>query len=342
MAPFLATSGSGHWQAGDRVTAVRYAGVNLSGGEFGSGAKVDRYGFSYIYPTAKDARPFLAAGMNVVRLPVRWKRLQPKVMGPLSGAEMHRIDALIKAMAGFSLIIIDLHDFGGRDGKRLDQREDGAAILADFWIRIADRYKADPAIAFGIMNEPYGMSAWAWRAIADRSVAAIRARGARNLILVPGTRWSGAHSWTKGGDESNAAAFADFTDPANHYLFEMHQYADRDSSGTHEQCVVPATAAENLEAATTWLRHKGAQGFLGEFGVAANANCLAALDAMLDMMARNQDVWAGWTYWSAGPWWGSYGFNLQPDEKGDKPQWSVVRQYIPKRTSGLAKNGRRE
>jgi endoglucanase len=316
--------------AGEPVRPAMLGGVNLSGGEFGGSAKVDRYGFSYIYPSRKDAQPFVDAGMKVVRLPLLWERVQHKPFGTLNALEMRRVDDLLKAMAPFAIIIIDIHNFGDRDGVRLDQRPRGGEELADLWTQLARRYKGKPAVAFGIMNEPHGMSARAWRTIADRTMAAIRAEGAGNLVLVPGTSWSGAHSWTHGGAASNEAAFNDFADPANNVLIEMHQYLDSDSSGTHNDCVSPQIAAQRIEAATSWLRKKRFGGFLGEFGSPSDPACLASLNALLAMMERNRDVWRGWTYWSAGPWWGSYFLSVQPGPAGDKPQMTVLRQFLPK------------
>lgn len=316
--------------AGRTGDHVLYPGVNLSGGEFGGGARVDRYAFSYIYPSRRDAQPFIEAGMKAVRLPILWERVQRKPFGKLDGLEMRRVDDLLAAMAPFAFIIIDIHNFGGRDGVDLGQRTQGAEELADLWRQLAARYKERPAIAFGLMNEPHAMSARTWRAIADRSVAAIRAAGATNLILVPGTNWSGAHSWTGGGDDSNAAAFDDFADPANNFLIEMHQYLDRDSSGTHGDCVSPEESVRRLEAATLWLRQKRFGGFLGEFGTASNPACRASLTAFVAMMERNRDVWRGWTYWSAGPWWGGYFQSIQPGAEGEKPQMTVLRPFISK------------
>ena len=73
--------------------------------------------------------------------------------------------------------------------------------------------------------------------IAQSVTNAIRAIGARNRILVPGTDYSGAHSWVTSG---NAAQMATFLDPANNFAFDVHQYLDADSSGKEGTCVVGA------------------------------------------------------------------------------------------------------
>jgi len=51
-------------------------------------------------------------------------------------------------------------------------------------------------------------------------------------------------------------------------------------------------------------------------------------------MDQNDDVWAGWTYWSGGPWWGDgYFTNLSPNSTGeDRPQMKYVQPHIAKTT----------
>jgi len=308
-------------------TTPYFTGVNLSGGEFGADGR-GRYGFDYHYPGGTEAQPFLQAGMKAVRLPIRWERVQPMRSGLLDQAEMVRLDSSIAELAAFSLIIVDLHNYGAYAGKRLDLDDQGLARFAGVWRLLALHYRDNPRIAFGLMNEPNGVSAAVWRTFADAAVQAIRAAGATNLILVPGTNWTGAHSWYAGGAQSNAAAFADFADPGHNSLFEVHQYFDADSSGTHTSCVSPKDASERLAGFTGWLRTNHARGFLGEFGAASSAECLRALDAMLTTIDAAPDVWAGWTYWSAGGWWGTYPFSIQPDSGTPKPQLAVLRKHI--------------
>lgn len=309
----------------------RFGGVNLAGGEFAGKRIPGRYGYDYSYPDAKTAAPFARAGFRGVRLPIRWERIQPVAMGPLDDAEMARIDRSLAALASFDPVIVDVHNYARYRRGRLDRSPGGDAALADLWRRLADRYRDRPRIAFGMMNEPHGLSAAAWRGMADRAMAAIRGTGARNLVLVPGTRWTGAHSWTAGGPLSNAEAMRGFTDPANNFAFELHQYLDEDSSGQGTACVQPERAAARLADVTEWLRRERARGVLAEFGAADEPNCLAGLEAMLRTMDANGDVWLGWTWWAAGARWGGYPFSIQP--RGGEPdgRMRLLVRYLPRR-----------
>jgi len=303
----------------------RYYGVNLASGEFAPEKLPGEHGRDYIYPGAATAAPFRAMGMNSVRIPVLWERLQPSPNAPLDAAEMARLDASLASLRGFQQIILDVHNYA-RYRSQLLSPADGAE-LADLWTRLAQRYGNRPEIAFGIMNEPYDIDATEWRAIAEATVAAIRRTGARNLVLVPGTRWTGGHSWQAGGRESNAAALSGFVDPGRNMAFEIHQYLDSDSSGRHA-CSGPKVGRARLEGVTRWLRQQGGKAVLGEFGGDGSATCLAALDDLLGYLRENGDVWIGWNYWAAGDWWGDYTYSIQPSGGKDKPQAAVLRRHI--------------
>ena len=306
----------------------RYAGVNLASGEFNGKKLPGKYGIDYVYPSARDAAPFLAAGMTAVRLPFRWERLQPVPGQPFDPAEARRIDAMVTAMSGFRLIILDPHNYAGHSAVKLGQPTLPAATFADLWERLARRYGGNPRIAFGLMNEPIGVEAMAWRALVEDALRAIRGTGARNLVLVPGIRWTGAHSWAK-GSPSNAQALAGLRDPGGNMAFEFHQYVDGNSSGLGKTCITPEVAAARLNVATRWLREQRARGFLGEFGAPPTPECLAALDGLLGALDSGSDVWLGWTYWAAGPRWNRYPLSIQPGRDGPKPQMSVLLRHVP-------------
>lgn len=309
-------------------TAPQFYGVNLPSGTFGKKHGPDKYGKGYAYPSNAESAPFLAMGMNTTRVGFIWERLQPDPLGPLNSDELRHLDASVDALSGFRLIILDVHNYGSYAGAKLDDPERGGALLADLWTKLARHYGSNPRIAFGIMNEPHDIDAAVWRQISDRTVAAIRSTGARNLVLVPGTRWTGGQSWDDGGDSSNATAMRAFRDPAGNFMFEIHQYFDSDSSGTKMECADPTVGRRRLAKVTTWLRQQHAKGFLAEFGVPPTPVCLQALDDTLSFLDENGDVWAGWTYWAGGARWHHYPLSIQPEGGQPKPQSDVLLRHI--------------
>jgi len=159
------------------------------------------------------------------------------------------------------------------------------------------------------MNEPHVQTAPQWASAAQTSINAIRATGATQEILVPGSYWTGAHSWTS---SDNAAVMGRVTDPGHNMAFELHQYLDSDNSGTHNTVVSATIGPERLANATAWAKLTGHRLILGEFGAASDPASLTALDNMLAYLQQHSDVWQGAIYFAGGPWMGTYMFNTDP------------------------------
>ncbi|HET9904361.1 MAG TPA: glycoside hydrolase family 5 protein [Xanthobacteraceae bacterium] len=312
---------------------LRLTGVNIAGAEFGT-ALPGRPGTDYFYPSPQTIDHFAAKGMNTVRLPFRWERIQPALGAPLEEAEFERLDSAVhRGLAQGMTVLLDVHNYAAYRKQPIGSTAVPVDALADLWGRLAARYKDKPGVVFGLMNEPKGLPTETWLAAANAAIAEIRRRGARNLVLVPGNGWTGAHSWLGGGyGTANAAVMTKISDPAHHFAYEVHQYLDADFSGTHPQCQSETIGAEKLKAFTDWLRQRRRKGFLGEFGAGAGPTCLAALEAMLAFIDRNADVWLGWTYWAAGPWPRDYFTSLQPIDGEDRPQMAILEKHLAPRT----------
>ena len=314
----------------------RYTGVNLAGAEFTSNVLPGECGRRYTYPTAQEIDYFAQQGMNVLRLPFRWERLQKNLFCDLSSNELARIDAFVSRATGRGArVILDLHNYARYYGERegCDPRVGGpdvpAEALADVWRRLAAHYEHNDRVVFGLMNEPCGLPTEQWLAAANTALRAIRAAGATNLVLVPGNGYSGAHSWYADYyGTPNAQVMTAVVDPASNWAFEVHQYLDKDSSGGSPDCVATNIGSVRLERFTGWLRQHGYKGFLGEFAAGTNVVSLAALDDMLGYVDRNSDVWLGWTYWAAGPWWGPYMFSVEPAAGQNRPQMGVLTNHL--------------
>src|SRR5579859_8102070 len=308
------------------------AGVNLAGADFSPPDKRPGvYGADYSYPTHAEVDYFVGKGMTVFRLPFNWENLQQHQLAPLQPDELARLDDIVGYATGQGAqVIVDPHNYA-RYYNQVVGTDVPAAALADLWSRLAAHFKDNPRVIFGLMNEPNTMPTELWLSDANTAIAAIRQTGATNLILVPGNAWTGAHSWSESWyGTPNATVMLGVVDPANHYAYDVHQYLDSDSSGTHEDCVSPTIGVERLQSFTTWARQNQRQAFLGEFAGARNDTCYAALDNMLSFLDQNSDVWLGWTYWAAGPRWGDYLFTLEPQGSVDRPQMAILAKHIAK------------
>ena len=301
-------------------------GINLTSGAFAP--EGTRREFDYTYPTTGDIDYFTSKGFKILRISVLAKRLvQPDGAGGFEPADdMAIVTNLIDyAAIKDASVLLDIHDYGRSISGRLIGRDTGATEeFAASWRAIAKALAKRPNVIFGLMNEPHDQTAAEWLEGANAAAKAIRGEGAYQLILVPGSYWDSAWLWTT---TDNKAVMLDFDDPAKNFAIEVHQYLDPDGSGTHPE-VVPDSGINRLTAFTTWAREHGVRAFLGEFGWAATKPALKEGRDMLCLMSRNEDVWLGWAYFAAGPWWGDYMFSVQPEQGVDKPQMAVLQQFM--------------
>ncbi len=320
-----------------------FTGVNLAGGEFcdpkpGGPAMVP--GRNFIYSGAKEADYFSAKGMNIVRVPFKWENLQPVPGQELVPAQ---VDALRKSVAMITarrmVVLIDPHNYARYYGKLIGETaEVPIAHFADFWGRLAVVFANDPLVWFGLVNEPHDYKSTAvWLSAANAAIAAIRAAKASNLILVPGNGWTSAGGWVDGGKpNANGTVMTGVKDPLDHFAYEVHQYLDSDNSGSHKEVVSATIGVERLKTFTAWCRSQKRRAFLGEFAAglpdsdAGKALSRTAIQNMLTFMEANRDVWLGWTWWAAGPWWGDYIYTIEPKNGVDRPQMEWLTPFLNK------------
>ena len=303
-------------------------GVNLAGGEFGGlpGA----FGKDYTYPGAPQFDFCRAKGLTVVRLPFKWERVQPVLMGPLDDVELGRLDGVVSLARERGIkILLDVHNYARYRGQVIGTAEVPHAAFADFWRKLAGHYRDETTIfAYGMMNEPHGTGG-RWPAAAQVAVNAIRSVDTRHTISVCGDGWSGAHSCKK---VNNALVL---NDPASNLVYEAHEYFDRDRSGSYKQGfddsgAGPDTGVERLQPFLEWLREHHARGFIGEFGVPGDD--LRWLETMDRFLAAMKTHGLGGTYWAAGPWWGDYPLSVEPRDGEDRPQMEALALFAGSRT----------
>ena len=231
-----------------------WRGINVAGGEFGtpvdqptsafSNANPGVYDRDYHYDSAASFKYLKSQGIGVVRLPIRWERLQPTPSQSLNQVELQRVkDAVARAGAAGLQVILDIHNYGayylydGRQGVRrpIGSPQVPVSAFADLWRRLSIHFKDDPAvIAYGLMNEPVGLGATAtatpaqvWERASQAAVDAIRGTGDQTFVRVGGYLWSGVTSFA----QQHPRAW--IRDPLGYVRYEAHDYFDRDHSGTY-------------------------------------------------------------------------------------------------------------
>jgi len=327
---------------------VRYTGVNLSGAEFGATVLPGTYNVNYTYPNQTEVDYFRSKGLNIFRLCFRWERLQQTTNANFNSTELSRLHSFVSTTTAKGIyVILDPHNFqryypDTSNFQSSSQGLVGSAVpdsaFVDFWSRLASIYKTNDHVIYNLMNEPNSMPTEQLVTSENAAITGIRAAGATNLILVPGNAWTGAWTWQNNYyGTPNAQAMLNIVDSGNNFAFDVHQYLDSDGSGSHTNIVSATIGLERLINFTAWLKVNNRKGFLGEFAVpnaiigpGPSQNGDEALTNMLSHIQNNSDIWLGWTWWAAGPWWGNYMFTLEKTAGGaDQPAMAVLKSFIP-------------
>jgi endoglucanase len=316
------------------------------------------FGSDYSYPTSAEITYYKSKGMNFIRLPFRWERLQHTNSAVLDATELGRMNAFVtNATSQGMYVLLDPHNFmryypnprsayqtataglvGDYAGSTVSN-----ADFANFWSQVAVVYRTNNHVFFGLNNEPDSIQEASLVISENLAIAAIRATGATNLIFVPGNGFTGAWSWLNNNapfGAANSVAMLGITDSGSNYLFEVHQYLDSDDSGTHTNIVSADIGWQRLTNFTVWARTHNYKGFLGEYavpGVAIGGTNIggAALTNMLTYISTNSDVWRGWSYWGGGPNWGPNPLfpidplNIGKVNQADQPAMSIIKHFFP-------------
>jgi endoglucanase len=310
---------------------LQFVGVNLSGLEFGGPALPGVLNTDYVEPTHAEIDYYASKGMNIIRLPFDWERLQPVQGGAFDPTYLAMLKDLVAYAATKGVSVdLDVHNYGSGYGNVIGTAGTPNSSFDNLWSQLATDFKASPNVIFGLMNEPYQQSATDWLTSANGAIAAIRTAGATQEILVSGTHVDGGASWTT---TDNASVMTGVVDPDKNYAIEIHQYLDADGSGSDTSVVSPTIGVERLTAVTQWAEATGIHLFLGEFGSGSDPASLTATQNMLTYMAQHTDVWQGATEWGGGPWWGNYGFATDPTNGVTTNQISQLQNYTP--TTGV-------
>ncbi|RAL11747.1 putative extracellular endoglucanase/cellulase [Aspergillus homomorphus CBS 101889] len=298
-----------------------FFGVSESGAEFGSG--VGTLGTTYTWPTTSQIQVLRDAGMNMFRVPFLMERLTPdSITGSFASAYLSDLKTTVEFITkSGAYAVLDPHNYGRYDGSIISSTD-----FQTWWKNVAAEFADNEKVIFDTNNEYHDMEQSLVLSLNQAAIDGIRAAGATSqYIFVEGNSYSGAWTWTQNNDNLSG-----LTDTEDKIIYEMHQYLDSDASGTSETCVSSTIGKERLESATQWLQTNKKKGIIGEFAGGVNSVCEEAVEGMLSYMSENTDVWVGASWWSAGPWWGSYMYSLQPS---DGPAYStylpILEKYFP-------------
>lgn len=307
-------------------------GVNLAGAEFGTNMP-GTYNIDYTYPTSSELDYYKSKGLDLVRLPIRWERIQESLNGNINSAELLRLNSFLQSAEDRNIdVIIDLHNYCRYklNGvyEIIGSPNLGISDIKDLWTKLSYELKDSPNIwGYGIMNEPHDLLPSApWFNIAQEIIYGIRSSDIDTRIIVGGDSWSSAERWLQYSDNLKI-----LVDPSNKLIYEAHVYFDNDASGSYNQSYDGAGAYPNIgidrvTPFVNWLEDNNLTGFIGEYGIPADDDrWLIVLDNFLSHLEQNC---INGTYWAGGPWWGNYKLSIEPYNGNDKPQMSIVEKYL--------------
>lgn len=337
-------------------------GINLSGAEFAGGVYPGVEDRNYCWPNEATLDYWQSIGVRLVRLPFKWERLQPTIMGDFAPDYRDKLLRSVRRLAERGMWVVpDLHNYAKYRNDKIGDEALPYEAFADVWRRLALLLKDEPNIwGYGLMNEPQfaGNGGVDWPKCAQVAIDAIRAVDAKTQIVVANDYAAWAATYQKDGTLADWAEKSMLIskpsvlrDPSDNLRFELHTYFDHDNSGLYKNTyaadaargtrVSPQVGVKRIKPFVEWLKRHGAKGFVGEFGCPANPgkDDVRWLDALDNTMAFLRAERIPSTIWSAGQMWTpGLGYVAErrgwstdlPDEirRRDRPQTLIMQRHM--------------
>jgi len=292
----------------ERNEDVRLTGVNICSLEWKSNG-------DNVLASAREV--FTNWNCNLVRLPLsqdRWfgKISDQSTPNPPDGGRQYRktVDDVINlALNCGKYILFDLHwSNAGQWGKNSGQHYMPDDNSLEFWLDAASKYSNNPAVLFGLYNEPHDITWEVWKNGGtvnetenkgkpdekkftyntpghQKILNKIRALGANNIVVAGGLDWA----YDLRGIASSYALTD--TSEGNGIIYDSHIYPFKEGDGVNHNTKVLCIASDYPV-------------IIGEFGIDPDGKWGAAdrpawLGNLLDWMDANKLNWAGWCFHTA-------------------------------------------
>ena len=297
--------------AGDRPRKIEKIVADLAGPQYAQ-QFWSQYRRNYI--TEADVRRIAQLGYNSVRPALNSRLFLTEGDQPVFNSEGFEIlDNLVKWSKKYGIyVIIDMHAApGGQTGQNIDDSADDQpelfmdkkyqARLLDLWVKLADRYKDEPAVAgYDLLNEPLPERTGASAKYKDqleplykKITEAIRRVDGKHMIIVEGADW--ANDWS---------AFSAPFD--NNMVYQFHYY-----------CWDQPSVLKSIHQYLAYQKRFNVPVWVGETGEANDAIYWATTEYF---EANN----IGWSFWP----WKKMGALNDPYSYATPKNWRAIRNYV--------------
>jgi len=284
------------WQpsAGTSVSPIP---GSQTGSSYLRGVNLSTFGYMASAPTSYEMIDSLASlqylksqGVDLVRIPLPWGRLQPTLGGSLDNVYTPKLQTLVSrcATAGIK-VILDQHSNGGWSASGGDRYGAGdytaafgsnpgggktpisSAQFVSFWTQLDNLFRNDPTVlGYDLVNEPFSngpagdvISKATYQSYQQAAVTALRNQGSQKQIWIEGMNSSQPQGWAA----NNGAPW--ITDPANNVVYSMHTYPTSDTNGNSEYTASDSNTANYLariDEFEAWRAQYGVKASVGETG----------------------------------------------------------------------------
>ncbi|EPT01473.1 hypothetical protein FOMPIDRAFT_115275 [Fomitopsis schrenkii] len=316
--------------ASGQATVPRLGGVNTAGFDFTvytNGSFTD----SAAPPPTWQYAHFSAEGANLYRIPFAWQEMTPTLGGPINETffyeEYNPIVQAALASSPDAYVIIDVHNYARWNGGIISQGGPTNEQYASLWYQVSSLYADTPRALLGLMNEPHDLDIPIWAQSVQVAVNAIRAAGATNHLLLPGSNYTSAQTFPTGA----GPYLLNVTDPlggTERLIFDGKNPRSlqflRTSDWYWNNTVV-------LETLVSWLQQYNRQAVLSETGGGDTASCDEYLYQELAYVKSAYPTLVGFSVWAAGSFATNYILSMTPYANGtDQPLWNVaVKPNLP-------------
>src|SRR6185369_1887903 len=104
-------------------------------------------GTDYIYPTTAEVDYFKSVGVNTLRVPFRWERLQRSLNAAFDATEKSRLDTFVAYATGAGMtVILDPHNYARYGNNLVGSTAVPRSAFADFWGKLGAAYSTNPRV----------------------------------------------------------------------------------------------------------------------------------------------------------------------------------------------------